>query len=86
MNAPFVDEIDRASFHKRQKLLLNSRGVLWPSCGSIIDTKLLAIAQTQGLLRTSRLERSSSRYVQLDFEQSADLWPEDKICYILHVL
>ena len=86
MNAPFVDGIDRASFEKLQKLLLNSQGVLWLSCGSIIDAKMPAIAQTQGLLRTLRLERSSSRYVQLDFEQSADLWSEDTINHILHVL
>ena len=86
MNGPFVDGIDRASFNKLQKLLLNNQGVLWLSCGSIIDTKVPAIAQTQDLLRTLRSEHSRSRYVQLDFEQSADPWSEDKINYILHVL
>ena len=86
MNAPFVDGIDRASFDKLQNLLVNSRGVLWLSCGSMIDAKMPALAQTQGLLRTLRLEHSSSRYVQLDFEQSANPWSEDKISYIVHVL
>ena len=86
MNAPFIDGIDRASFDKVKNLLVNSRGVLWLSCGSIIDAKMPAFAQTQGLLRTLRLEHSSNRYVQLDFEQSANPWSEDKLSYIVHVL
>ena len=86
MKAPFVERMDRASFDRLQNLLVNCRGVLWLSCGSIIDAKMPALAQTQGLLRTLRLEHLSSRYVQLDFEQSANPWSEDKINYIVHVL
>lgn len=86
MNGPFVNGIDRASFERLQNLLVNSRGVLWLSCGSMIDAKMPALALTQGLLRTLRLEHSSSRYVQLDFEQSANTYTEDKISYIVHVL
>ncbi|KAI1502213.1 hypothetical protein F5X99DRAFT_427602 [Biscogniauxia marginata] len=86
MNAPFLDGIDSGSFYKLQNLLVNSRGVLWLSCGSIVDAKMPAFAQTQGLLRTLRQEHSDNRYVQLDFEQSADPWSEDKINFIVHVL
>ena len=85
MEGPFVDGIDSASFEKLQNILVSCRGVLWLSCGSMVDAKLPTFAQTQGLLRTLRLEHSISRYVHLDFEQSANPWSEDKISCIVHV-
>ncbi|KAL2167896.1 hypothetical protein VTG60DRAFT_683 [Thermothelomyces hinnuleus] len=86
MNAPFVDGIDSVSFEKLRNLLVNSRGVLWLSCGSIFDAMLPEYWQTLGLLRTLRLENQSNRYVHLDFEHSADPWLEDKIDYITHAI
>ncbi|KAL8710442.1 MAG: hypothetical protein Q9225_007289 [Loekoesia sp. 1 TL-2023] len=86
MGGPFVDGVDRASFEKLQNMLVSSRGVLWLSCGSMMDYKMPALAQTQGLLRTLRLEHPSNRYVHLDFEQGANPWSEDKIDHIVHVL
>ena len=86
MEAPFVNGMDQASFAKLQNLLVKSRGVLWLSCGGIIDATVPALALTQDLLRTLRLEHSGKRYVQLDFEPSGDPWSEDKISHVVHVL
>ncbi|KAI1412829.1 hypothetical protein F5Y13DRAFT_199683 [Hypoxylon sp. FL1857] len=85
MNAPFLDRVDATSFSMIQDLLVNSRGVLWLSCGSMIDSQVPEFAQTQGLLRTLRQENAGNRYVQLDFEQSAAPWSADKIDLVLHV-
>lgn len=86
MTAPFIDGMDEKSFGKLQNLLVHSRGVLWLSCGSIIDAQLPAFAQAHGLLRTVRLENSSNRYVQLDFEHGVDPWSGDNVGHIVHVL
>lgn len=86
MDAAFVNGIDQGSFAKLQNLLINSRGVLWLSCGGIIDATVTGIAQIQGLLRTLRLEHAGNRYVQLDFEQDGDPRSEDKISHVVHVL
>ncbi|KAF3055679.1 Lovastatin diketide synthase LovF [Daldinia childiae] len=85
MDAPFLEKADAASFGMIQNLVVNSRGVLWLSCGSMIDPQVPQFAQTQGLLRTLRQEHSNNRYVQLDFEQSTIPWTEDKIDFVLHV-
>ena len=86
MDAPFVDGMNEASYTQLQNLVVNSRGVLWLSCGGITDATVPALSQTQGLLRTLRLEHSGNRYVQLDFEQSGDLLTEDKVSHVVHVL
>ena len=86
METPFVDEMDKASFEKLRNILVNCRGVLWLSCGSMIGARMPTLSQSQGLLRTLRLEHSSSRYVQLDFEESSNPWSEDKISHIVYVL
>ncbi|MDI1488099.1 MAG: putative PKS/NRPS-like protein biosynthetic cluster [Ramalina farinacea] len=86
VDAPFVDGMDEASYNQLQNLAVNSRGVLWLSCGGIIDATVPALSQTQGLLRTLRLEHSGNRFVHLDFEHSGDPWSEDKISHVVHVL
>lgn len=86
MSAPFLDGIDQASFEKIKNLLVNSRGILWLSSGSIIDSEMPSYAQTQGLLRTLRQENSGIRYVHLDFEYNSNPWSEDKIALVLHAL
>lgn len=86
MSSPFVDGISKDSFAKLQNVVVNSQGLLWLSCGSAHGAQLPPYGQTQGLLRTVRLEHSSNRYVHLDFEQSSNTWSEDKISYIVHVL
>lgn len=86
---PFLDGIDKSSFENLRKLLICSRGILWLSSGSLIDSTLPSFAATQGLLRTLRLEDTSKRYVHLDFESAShasDIWTSDKFSHILHVL
>ncbi|OTB00237.1 hypothetical protein M426DRAFT_15697 [Hypoxylon sp. CI-4A] len=85
MDAPFFEEIDATSFDMIRNLLVNSQGVLWLSCGSMIDATAPLFSQTQGLLRTVRQEHTDGRYVQLDFEQSPEPWSTDKIDFVLHV-
>ncbi|KAJ9316634.1 hypothetical protein DTO271D3_3141 [Paecilomyces variotii] len=86
MNDPFVDGIDEAAFERLQNLLINSRGVLWLSCGGLIDATNPSFALSQGLLRTLRVEDRSKRYVHLDFERNGEAWASDKIPHIIHVL
>ena len=89
METAFLGDVNKDSFQKLRHFLISSRGVLWLSCGSIVDaTGNPQFAQTQGLLRTLRREDSSKRYVQLDFDTQLLLqpWTEDKINHIVHVL
>jgi len=89
IECPFLDGIDETGFEKLRNLLVNSRGVLWLSGGSLVDAKLPAFAPIQGLMRTLRLEDTSKRYVHLDFEcnlEGKDVWTSDKIDHIVHVL
>lgn len=87
MTEPFLDNMDSATFAKLQNLLVNSQGILWLSCSSVIDAKKPLYAQSQGLLRTVKQEDSNKRYVQLDFESTLDSpWSKDKIPHIIHVL
>jgi acyl transferase domain-containing protein/NADPH:quinone reductase-like Zn-dependent oxidoreductase len=89
MERPFVDGMDKPSFEKLRKLVTNSRGVLWLSSGSLVDSEVPSYAATQGFLRTLRFEDTSKRYVHLDFEQTLDggnTWISDRIGHIVHVL
>lgn len=88
LKRPFLDGIDGPSFEKLRNLVINSRGVLWLSSGSLVDGAEPSFAATQGLLRTLRLEDTSKRYVHLDFERilDGDEWTGDMISHIVHVL
>jgi len=86
MDSTFLNGMNKGSFERLRNLLVNSHGVLWLSCGGIMDAKDPYFSETQGLLRTFRQEDSSKRCVQLDFEYGLDPWTEDKISYIMHVL
>ena len=89
LDRPFLDGINEPSFEKLRNLVINSRGVLWLSSGSLVDAAQPSFAATQGLLRTLRLEDTSKRYVHLDFERTLDgddIWTSDKVGYIVHVL
>ena len=83
---PSVDDIDSNSFEKLRSLLLDSLGVLWLTCGSIIDAKNALYAHTQGLSRTVKQEDGNKRYIQLDFESAPDGWTLANIPHIVYVL
>jgi SAM-dependent methyltransferase len=84
--APFIDKLNQASFEKLRHLLVNSRGILWLSAGSMLDASDASYWQTLGLLRTLRLEHANNRYVHLDFEHDVENWSEDTVSTIIHVL
>ena len=86
MTNAFVDGMDCRAFEKLQRLLVNSQGVLWLSCSSIIDAKKPLYAQAQGLLRTMKQEDSNKRCILLDFDTSAAPWTMESITHIVHVL
>lgn len=86
MERPFVDGMDAAAFDKLKKLLVNCSGLLWLSCGGIINATDPSFSATEGLLRTMRQEDSSKRWIRLDFEQDGNPWTGDKIGHIIHVL
>lgn len=85
MTEPFVNNMDRISFEKLKSLLMNSRGVLWLTSSSIIDAKNPLLAQAQGILRTVKQEDANKRFIQLDFEQSPDVWTLVNIPHIIQV-
>lgn len=85
MTAPFLNDMDSNSFEKLKVLLTTSRGVLWLTSSSIIDSKNPIFAQAQGLLRTAKQEDVNKRFVQLDFETTSVVWTLDNIHHIVHV-
>lgn len=93
MTRPIVSDMGQLMFQKIRALLLNSRDVLWLSCGSFADAGDPSFAATQGLLRTLRREESDKLYPHLDFQRdplqghdSTDLWSDDQISHIIHIL
>ncbi|KAI0116097.1 polyketide synthase [Hypoxylon sp. NC0597] len=88
MGSPFVHGMDQAAFDRLRNLLINSRALLWLSCGGAIDAENLFHAETQGLLRVLRQEDPSKRCVQLDFSPGADAnpWTSDKITHVIDVI
>ncbi|KAJ4296095.1 hypothetical protein N0V88_004797 [Collariella sp. IMI 366227] len=86
MERPFVDGIDEVSFEKLRKLLISSSGLLWLSCGGVVDADAPAFSTTEGLLRTMRQEDAGKRWIRLDFEHDGRPWTSNKIAHITHVL
>ncbi|KAI1811942.1 hypothetical protein GGS20DRAFT_560344 [Poronia punctata] len=90
MEQPLLDTISGTAFDKLRKVLLQSAGLLWISCGSIAAASgNPKFGMTQGLLRTLREEDASKRVVHLDFEQGTTdelLWSDTKREYTVRVL
>ncbi|KAK9774990.1 hypothetical protein SCAR479_08264 [Seiridium cardinale] len=83
---PYLHHLDKASFSNVRDLLVKAEGVLWLSCGGILDGPDPLFAQTQGLLRAFRLEDSSKRCVHLDFDINSNPWTVDNIEHLVHVM
>lgn len=87
MPGPFIDSMDKASFHKLRQLLDRSRRVLWLSYGGAVDAQDPIYAQTYGFLRNSRSQDACKRFIHLDFEQTGEgPWSAKNIGHIVHVL
>ncbi|KAJ5338978.1 hypothetical protein N7452_005706 [Penicillium brevicompactum] len=86
MEAPFVDGLDAVTFEKQRKLLLNSGGLLWLSCGGLVDATDPSFGATDGLIRSMRQEDAGKRWIRLDFDNDSKPWTENKLNHILHVL
>lgn len=81
-----LDGIDLPTFERLRSLVTRCHGLLWLSCGGLVDSAHPTFSQTQGFLRTLRLENLDCLFVHLDFEGSSEPWSEDKIPFILRVL
>jgi acyl transferase domain-containing protein/NADPH:quinone reductase-like Zn-dependent oxidoreductase/ubiquinone/menaquinone biosynthesis C-methylase UbiE len=86
MESPIVDGMDEATFGKLKELLLSSSGLLWLSCGGMVDDAAPSFAAVDGLLRTMRQEDAGKRWIRLDFEHDGNPWTVDKLPHIVHVL
>lgn len=87
MEGPLVDRLTATAFTDLQKLLISSSGLLWLSCGGLVDAVEPSFGATDGLLRTMRQEDAGKRWIKLDFEhREVSPWSNDKIGYVLHVL
>jgi NADPH:quinone reductase-like Zn-dependent oxidoreductase/SAM-dependent methyltransferase len=86
MEGPFVDGMDATTFDQLKKLLNHSSGLLWLSCGGLIDATEPSFGATDGLIRTMRQEDAGKRWIRLDFENNTKPWSSDKIRHIVHVL
>ena len=84
MEGPLTDKLDRSRFEQLRKLLVMSQGILWVSCGGIMNATNTSYATSQGLLRTLKQE-DAKRVVQLDLESSGHKWNEESIQHIAHV-
>lgn len=85
LSKPLLDGINKKTFENLRSLVTSCHGLLWLSCGSLVDHKLPAFSQTTGFLRTLRLEHADSLFVHLDFDHSNEPWSRDKIPFILRV-
>jgi acyl transferase domain-containing protein len=86
MEAPFVDGMDETAFEQLKKLLTQSSGLVWLSCGGLVDATEPSFGATDGLIRTMRQEDAGKRWIRLDFEKDASPWSSDKIQHLVHVL
>ena len=79
-------ELNQETFSLIPNSLINSRGLFWLSCGGVIDSAQPSLAMIQGVARTLKLEDSSARCIQLDFEPGPDVWTSGKTDHIIDVL
>lgn len=89
MQTPVLHAIDSDSFEKVRRLLVNSRGLLWATCGGSVEATQPQMALAQGLLRTIRQEDQSKRCILLDFEAGRDAdtpWTSETARHIAHTL
>jgi acyl transferase domain-containing protein len=86
MEAPFVDGMDEAAFNQLKKLLNQSSGLVWLSCGGLVDATEPSFGATDGLIRTMRQEDAGKRWIRLDFEKEASPWSRNQIQHLVHVL
>lgn len=86
MENPFVDGMDETKFERLKELFNHCSGLLWLSCGGLVDSQNPSFSATEGLLRTMRQEDSSKRWIRLDFEHDQNPWTSDKIGHIVHVI
>lgn len=87
MDRPFVHGIKQSDFDKLRALLVESKGLLWLSCGDTVNAGQPSFSESYGLLRTIRQEDTSKRCIQLDFapDKSGDNFSSDKINHIVDV-
>lgn len=85
LSKPLLHGINKKTFENLRSLVTSCHGLLWLSCGSLIDSELPAFSQTPGFLRTLRLEHADSLFVHLDFDHSNGPWSRDNIPFILRV-
>ncbi|KAK8079180.1 hypothetical protein PG994_002987 [Apiospora phragmitis] len=86
MEAPFIDGIDETAFEQLKKLLNQSAGLVWLSCGGLVDAADPAFGATDGLIRTMRQEDAGKRWIRLDFEKAGSAWSSENIPHLVHVL
>ena len=85
MNNEFLYKMGPAGFESLRSIVLGSHGVLWLSCGGVVDASMPRRALVQGLFRTLRREDTSRRYVHLDFECSINPWAPETVRHAVHV-
>lgn len=88
---PVIHNMDIAIFEKLRSLLVESRGILWVTCGGTINVARPELALAQGLLRTVRQEDQSKRCALLDLEcvkgeKHATPWTTDIARHIARIL
>lgn len=66
--------IDGSNFEAIKSLLVSSKGVLWVTSGSALDSPVPENALHTGLLRTRRVEDASRRFVSLDLDPARQGW------------
>jgi hypothetical protein len=66
MEGPSVDDMDATTFDQLKKLLNHSSGLLWLSCGGLIDATEPSFGVTVGLIRTMRQEDPGKRWIRPD--------------------
>ncbi|GAW16135.1 hypothetical protein ANO14919_055580 [Xylariales sp. No.14919] len=81
----FSQLYDEEKFTSIQRLVLDSKRILWVTTGSALDCPVPENAMHLGLLRTARLEYSTKTYVSLDLDPSRDAWSVESTDAIMRV-
>jgi NADPH:quinone reductase-like Zn-dependent oxidoreductase/SAM-dependent methyltransferase len=70
-------KLDESNFDSIKTLATRSKGLLWVTAGSAIDSPVPENALHKGFLRTCRVEDLTKRFVSLDLDPSRPEWDPD---------
>lgn len=76
----FLEDMTEVSFQALKQLAINCKNIIWITRGGVSTTAAPDMELSQGLARVARLEREDLKFVNLSFDQSANVDTITKKC------